>query len=219
MEGSHSRREQVSFHDLDRAWFKELDIQATPTVLATVGTRLVGSVVDIEPVHFVYNTLYLGMLAYTYVRLGLPREGARRYGSMVFGGLTFALVFQSWHEVEHVFKLAQYFALGVNGTGGVSASDRVGSFRRCACRCSTSPTTPSRSFPQLLRSSLSSDAPNRPAQTNRPRCAARDMECTSVMPRLGTWICSAARAGSSYRLLYDQATNAQLWLTSGGCTD
>jgi hypothetical protein len=29
------------FHDLDRAWFKELDIQATPTVLATVGRRLV----------------------------------------------------------------------------------------------------------------------------------------------------------------------------------
>jgi hypothetical protein len=29
------------FHDLDRARFKELDIQATPTVLATVGKRLV----------------------------------------------------------------------------------------------------------------------------------------------------------------------------------
>jgi hypothetical protein len=83
------------------------------------GNGLIGSLVDIEPVHFVYNSLYLGMLASTYILLGLPRERARRYGPIVFGGLMLALVFQSWHEVEHLFKLAQYFALGVNGTGGV----------------------------------------------------------------------------------------------------
>jgi hypothetical protein len=33
--------------------------------------------------------------------------------------VTFALVFQMWHELEHVFKLTQYFALHVNGTGGI----------------------------------------------------------------------------------------------------
>ena len=83
------------------------------------GKGILGSLVDIEPVHFAYNSLYLGLLTATYVLLGLQREGARRYGRLVFGLFTFALVFQSWHEVEHVFKIAQYLTLGVNGTGGI----------------------------------------------------------------------------------------------------
>lgn len=84
------------------------------------GNGMLGSLVDIEPLHFAYNTLYLGLLVATYVLLGLHHDGARQYGTLVFGLLTFAVVFQSWHEVEHVFKLAQFFALGwKNGTGGV----------------------------------------------------------------------------------------------------
>ena len=83
------------------------------------GKALLGSVVDIEPVHFAYNTLYLGLLVATYLLLGLHHDGPRRHGRLIFGLLTFALVFQSWHEVEHVFKLAQYVALHVNGTGGI----------------------------------------------------------------------------------------------------
>lgn len=82
------------------------------------GNGLAGSLADIEPVHFAYNTVYLALLAATFVLLGLPKNAAR-LGTIVSGSLTFALVFQSWHEVEHVFKIAQYFALGVNGTGGV----------------------------------------------------------------------------------------------------
>jgi hypothetical protein len=83
------------------------------------GNGLFGSVVDVEPVHFVYNSGYLLLLAATYVGLGLSRDGAARRGGLVYGLTSFALVFQSWHEIEHVFKLAQYFELGVNGTGGV----------------------------------------------------------------------------------------------------
>jgi hypothetical protein len=83
------------------------------------GNGMLGSLVDIEPVHFAYNTLYLALLVAIYLLLGLHRDGPRDHGRLVCGLLTFALVFQSWHEVEHVFKLAQYFALGVNGTGGV----------------------------------------------------------------------------------------------------
>lgn len=37
------------FHDLDRTWFKELDIHATPTVLATVGRRLVAQEIGPNP--------------------------------------------------------------------------------------------------------------------------------------------------------------------------
>ncbi len=35
------------------------------------------------------------------------------------GLIAFALAFQMWHELEHAFKLTQYFTLQVNGTGGV----------------------------------------------------------------------------------------------------
>jgi hypothetical protein len=84
------------------------------------GNGMLGSLVDIEPLHFAYNTLYLGLLVATFVLLGLHRDGARRYGRLVFGLMAFALVFQTWHEIEHIFKLAQFFALGgKNGTGGV----------------------------------------------------------------------------------------------------
>jgi hypothetical protein len=84
------------------------------------GSGMLGSLVDIEPLHFAYNSLYLGLLVATFVLLGLHREGARRHGRLVFGLLAFALVFQSWHEVEHLLKLGQYVALGgTNGTGGV----------------------------------------------------------------------------------------------------
>ncbi len=83
------------------------------------GNGLLGSLADIEPLHFAYNTLYLALLAATYLLLDLDVDGPRRHGRLVFGLLTFALAFQAWHEVEHVVKLKQYFALGVNGTGGI----------------------------------------------------------------------------------------------------
>lgn len=83
------------------------------------GNGLVGSLTDVEPLHFAFNSLYLGLLVATYFLLGLDEEGPRRHGRLVFGLLTFALAFQVWHEVEHAFKLEQYFALRVNGTGGI----------------------------------------------------------------------------------------------------
>lgn len=84
------------------------------------GSGIAGSVVDIEPIHFVYNTLFLVLLAAVYLRLGLDTDGPRVHGRAVFGLLTFALAFQVWHEVEHVFKLAQYLELHrLNGTGGI----------------------------------------------------------------------------------------------------
>ncbi len=83
------------------------------------GNGLIGSVADIEPVHFVYNSLYLALLAAVFLLLGLHREGPSEHGRLVAGLVTFAAAFQMWHELEHVFKLTQYLALGVNGTGGI----------------------------------------------------------------------------------------------------
>ncbi len=83
------------------------------------GNGLVGSLVDVEPLHFAYNTIYLALLIAVYVLLGLHRDGPAAVGRAVTALLTFALAIQMWHELEHVFKLVQFFALGVNGTGGI----------------------------------------------------------------------------------------------------
>jgi hypothetical protein len=84
------------------------------------GKGIVGSFVDIEPVHFAYNSIFLTLLIGTYLVLGLHREHARRVGIRVFGLLTFAVVAQTWHEAEHVAKIVEYFQLGHrNGTGGI----------------------------------------------------------------------------------------------------
>jgi hypothetical protein len=84
------------------------------------GNGILGSVADIEPVHFIYNAGYLGLLGVTYLMLGLHRDGAARVGRPAFALLTFTLMFQGFHVVEHVFKMIQYVQLGFqNGTGGI----------------------------------------------------------------------------------------------------
>lgn len=83
------------------------------------GNGLVGSLADVEPVHLAYNTVYLALLVTVFVMLGLQRRGASTHGPLVVVLLTLAVGFQTWHELEHVVKLAQYLALHVNGTGGI----------------------------------------------------------------------------------------------------
>lgn len=51
--------------------------------------------------------------------LGPHRRGGGAHGPRVVALLTFAVGFQTWHELEHVLKVAQYLALHVNGTGGI----------------------------------------------------------------------------------------------------
>lgn len=83
------------------------------------GNGLLGSLTDIEPLHFAYNSLYLALLVSVFVMLGLQRDGPSERGPLVAGLVTFALAFQMWHELEHVFKLVQYLVLDTNGTGGI----------------------------------------------------------------------------------------------------
>jgi len=103
------------FHELEHV------VQVMQRFLLGVpdGNGLIGSLADIEPVHFVYNSLYLGLLLAVFILLGLHRDGPDEHGRLAAGLLTFALAFQMWHELEHVFKLTQYFALHANGTGGI----------------------------------------------------------------------------------------------------
>lgn len=83
------------------------------------GRGILGSVVDLEPLHLAYNTVYLGLALAVYLLLDLDVDGPGRHGRLVFGLLTFAVAFEAWHELEHVFKVEQFFALGRNGTGGI----------------------------------------------------------------------------------------------------
>lgn len=84
------------------------------------GNGILGSVADIEPVHFAYNLGYLALLIAVYLLLGLARDGANRVGRPVYVLLTFTLAFQGFHVLEHVVKMAQYLQMGLqNGTGGI----------------------------------------------------------------------------------------------------
>ena len=84
------------------------------------GSGILGSVVDIEPVHFAYNAAYLALLVAVYLLLGLQRDGSRRVGRGVYALLTFTVLFQGFHVLEHIVKLVQYLQLGLqNGTGGI----------------------------------------------------------------------------------------------------
>jgi hypothetical protein len=84
------------------------------------GAGILGSVADIEPVHFLYNAGYFALLVLVCVQLGLVRDGPDRVGRLVFALLVFTLLFQGYHVVEHVAKLIQYLQLGMqNGTGGI----------------------------------------------------------------------------------------------------
>ena len=86
------------------------------------GAGIVGSLFDAVPVHFVYNTAFLALLVWTYLLLGMPRGGRQQYGTLVFALLTFAVVWQSWHELEHIVKMVQYYQFGhLNSVGGILA--------------------------------------------------------------------------------------------------
>ncbi len=93
------------------------------TVLGNpTGAGIVGSFFDAVPVHLAYNTGFLALLVATYVLLGLHRGGRREFGTLVFTLMTFAVVWQSWHEIEHVVKMIQWYTLGYNNAvGGILA--------------------------------------------------------------------------------------------------
>lgn len=82
------------------------------------GAGILGSWIDIEPVHLAYNAGFLFLLATIYTLSGaLSQEGRPR--PLVFWLMTFALVFQSYHFIEHTFKIAQFLESGMNGTPGI----------------------------------------------------------------------------------------------------
>lgn len=83
------------------------------------GAGMLGSVFDVEPVHMVYNLAFLLLLGAVYVgcRRDVSAIPARPVAVMRLLGVAF--VFQTWHTVEHLAKMLQYFETGLNGTPGI----------------------------------------------------------------------------------------------------
>lgn len=74
---------------------------------------------DLEQVHFVFNTLYLALLVYVLMRwLALKSELPTRWGTYTTV-LVLTVAAQSYHEVEHTVKLVQFLQTHVQGTPGI----------------------------------------------------------------------------------------------------
>lgn len=82
------------------------------------GAGILGTWVDIEPVHVGYNGAFLLLIALAFWVGGFLRSLARRH-PLTFGLMTFALLFETYHFVEHIFKLVQFIDTGMNGTPGI----------------------------------------------------------------------------------------------------
>lgn len=74
-----------------------------------VAHGLLGASLDFEPVHFAFNVLYLSLVAAVWVSF---RKTPIRKMNLIYGLITFVLVFQSWHFIEHAVKLEQHFVKG-----------------------------------------------------------------------------------------------------------
>lgn len=86
------------------------------------GAGVLGSAFDIEPVHMVYNLAFLVLLAGVYVGCRRDTSIVPRNANAVMRLLTVSFFFQGFHTVEHVVKMWQYYATGVNGTPGIFGS-------------------------------------------------------------------------------------------------
>ncbi len=82
------------------------------------GAGILGSWLDIEPVHLGYNLGFLLLVASTYYLGGFHRRETRPKPT-VFWLMTFVLAFQTYHVTEHLFKMAQFIQTGMNGTPGI----------------------------------------------------------------------------------------------------
>lgn len=77
------------------------------------GAGILGTWLDIEPVHLAYNSAFLLLIALSFWL------GHFRPRSLTFCLMSFVLLFQGYHVTEHVFKIFQFLASGMNGTPGI----------------------------------------------------------------------------------------------------
>ena len=83
------------------------------------GAGILGSAFDVEPVHMVYNLLFLVLISAVYAGCVRDRSVIPANADQVMRLLQMSFVFQIWHTIEHVVKMYQYFQTGLNGTPGI----------------------------------------------------------------------------------------------------
>ena len=81
-----------------------------------VAHGILGASLDFEPVHFTFNILYLGLVAAVWI--SFTKTPIRKM-NLIYGLVTFVLVFQSWHFIEHAVKLEQHFVNGCISCPGI----------------------------------------------------------------------------------------------------
>jgi hypothetical protein len=81
-----------------------------------VAHGILGASLDFEPVHFTFNILYLGLVAAVWISFTITPI---RKMNLIYGLVTFVLVFQSWHFIEHAVKLEQHFVNGCISCPGI----------------------------------------------------------------------------------------------------
>ena len=74
---------------------------------------------DLEQVHFAFNTLYLGTLIMVFLGWLVFGGQVSNRPKLLGGVLLFALVVQIYHQVEHTVKLVQFLEAMVQGTPGI----------------------------------------------------------------------------------------------------
>jgi len=84
-----------------------------------VAHGILGASLDFEPVHFTYNTIYLALVAIVWLSF---TNTPLRNMKLIYGPVTFVLVFQSWHFAEHTVKLEQHFVNGCISCPGILGS-------------------------------------------------------------------------------------------------
>lgn len=77
---------------------------------------ILGASLDLEPIHFVYNLIYLSLTVLLF--LGFKNTSIKNM-KFTYGLIVFVLVFQSWHFIEHVVKLDQHFVEGCLSCPGI----------------------------------------------------------------------------------------------------
>lgn len=83
------------------------------------GNGVLGHVFDVEPVHLAYNLAFFWLVVILYRVAGAHRPDLWTRGMTSWWLLTASLALQTYHVVEHVFKIWQFLDIGRNGTPGI----------------------------------------------------------------------------------------------------
>jgi len=78
---------------------------------------------DIEWFHFLFNTAYLAVLVALFLSMGLHKKSVRATIPRSFVVLAIiALVFETWHDSEHVVRIYQHIESGCQPCSGILGS-------------------------------------------------------------------------------------------------